>query len=163
MNGAPPDGPTPDPTDHQLTDDDLLAMLGAALDASDPVPERVLEGARAAFTWRNIDIELAQIVFDSAHDLAGVRSEEINRQLTFQAPGVEIEVMMIENGQRRLVGQLIPPLETSVELVAGDEVQAAQSDRLGRFSFDDLGPGPVRLVVLGGDGQRLVQTDWVLF
>ena len=127
------------------------------------MPESVQVGARAAFTWRNIDTELAQIVFDSAQELAGVRTEETNRQLTFHAPGVEIEVMVIEDGTRRIVGQLIPPTETAVELVAGDDVQSTRTDRLGRFSFDDLGPGPVRIDVLGGDGERLVQTDWVLF
>ena len=145
------------------TDDELLAVLGRALDASDPVPETVLEGARAAFTWRNIDIELAQIVFDSAQELSGVRSEDVNRQVTFEAPGVEIEVMVVENGARRLVGQLVPPTERTVELVGSDTVVSADTDRLGRFTFDDIAPGPVRLVVLGADGERLVQTEWVLF
>jgi hypothetical protein len=145
------------------TDDELLAVLGQALDASDPVPEAVLEGARAAFTWRNIDTELAQIVFDSARELTGVRSEDVNRQVTFEAPGVEIEVMVVENGARRLVGQLVPPTERTVELVGSDSVESAETDRLGRFTFDDIAPGPVRLVVLGADGERLVQTEWVLF
>ncbi len=149
--------------DDVMSDDELLALLGQAISATDPVPDHVMVGARAAFTWRNIDTELAQIVFDSAHELAGVRSSDTNRQLTFQAPGVEIEVMLIENGARRLVGQLIPPQETSIELVAGDDVVSARSDRLGRFTFDQVAPGPVRLVVLGGGGERLVQTDWVLF
>jgi hypothetical protein len=146
-----------------MTDDELLETLGRALAAAEPVPESVQHGARAAFTWRNIDTELAQIVFDSAQELVGVRSEDVNRQVTFQAPGVEIEVMVIEDGTRRLVGQLIPPTETDVEMVAGDDVSSVRSDRLGRFTFDDLGPGPVRLVVLGRDGERLVQTDWVIF
>jgi hypothetical protein len=163
MGDDPPIDPTALGSGSILNDDDLIVELGRALDAADPVPEKVLEGARAAFTWRNIDTELAQIVFDSAQELSGVRSEDVERQLTFQAPGVEIEVMLIENGNRRLVGQLIPPTETAVELVAGDDIQSSLSDRLGRFSFDDLSPGPVRLVVLGGDGERLVQTDWVLF
>ena len=145
------------------TDDELLAVLGRALDASDPVPETVLEGARAAFTWRNIDTELAEIVFDSAQELTGVRSEDVNRQVTFEAPGVEIEVMVVENGARRLVGQLVPPTERTVELVGSDSVESADTDRLGRFTFDDIAPGPVRLVVLGADGERLVQTEWVLF
>jgi hypothetical protein len=146
-----------------LSDDELLATLGRALDAADPVPESVLVGARAAFTWRNIDTELAQIVFDSNSELAGVRSEDINRQVTFEAPGVEIEVMVVENGNRRLVGQLVPPVERTVELVGSDSVLSVDTDRLGRFDFDDIAPGPVRIVVRGADGERLVQTEWVLF
>ena len=146
-----------------LNDDELLATLGRGLDAADPVPESVLEGARAAFTWRNIDTELAQIVFDSNTELAGVRSEDINRQVTFEAPGVEIEVMVVENGTRRLVGQLVPPAKRTVELVGSDSVLSIDTDHLGRFDFDNIAPGPVRIVVRGADGQRLVQTEWVLF
>jgi hypothetical protein len=153
------------PTDPSSTisDEVLLELLGEALAAADPVPDHVLEGARAAFTWSTIDTELAELVFDSSRELAGVRAEETNRQITFQAPGVEIEVMVIENGSRRLIGQLVPPSEQTVELVGAETVYSAQTDRLGRFSFDAIDPGPVRLVVLDANGSRLVQTEWVLF
>ncbi len=157
MNSSAPGG-VPD-----MTDDDLLATLGQALAAADPMPDHVAAGARAAFTWRTIDAELAELVFDSANELAGVRSEDVNRQVTFQAPGVEIEVMVIDDSTRRLVGQLIPPAEMDVELVAGDVVTSQRTDHLGRFTFDLAEPGPVRLVVLGADGEILVQTEWVLF
>jgi len=43
----------------------------------------VIEGARAAWTWRTIDQELAELVFDSAGELTGVRSEDTARQLTY--------------------------------------------------------------------------------
>lgn len=152
------------PHEQAMPDDDqLLDLLAAALREADPVPDHVLAGARSAFTWRTIDAELAELVFDSSRELTGVRSEETNRQITFRAPGVEIEVMVIENGNRRLVGQLVPPSSKQVELVGTDSVHSAETDRLGRFTFDDLAPGPVRLVVLGEDGTHLVQTEWVLF
>lgn len=160
MNGRAPDRRE----DETMTaDDELLGLLGQALATADPVPEHVLDGARAAFTWRTIDAELAELVFDSAEDLAGVRAGDANRQVTFKAPGVEIEVMLIENGSRRLVGQLVPPSEQRVELVGAETVSTTDSDRLGRFTFDELAPGPVRLVVLDADGARIVQTEWVLF
>lgn len=146
-----------------LDDNGLLELLGDALRATDPVPAHVLDGARAAFTWRTIDAELAELVFDSSRELAGVRAEESNRQVTFKAPGVEIEVMVIENGTRRLVGQLVPPSTKQIELVGGDSVYTTETDRLGRFTFDELAPGPVRLVVLGEDGAHIVQTEWILF
>ena len=146
-----------------LSDDQLLAALAEAVAETDLVTDRQREAARAAFTWRTIDTELAELVFDSRQELAGVRAEDANRQVTFQAPGVEIEVMVIENGTRRLVGQLVPPAVHTVELVGADSVQSVESDRLGRFTFDVLEPGPVRLVVLGADGARIVQTEWVLF
>lgn len=156
---------TPDRREDETmtADDELLGVLGQALAEVDPVPDHVLAGARAAFTWRTIDAELAELVFDSAKELAGVRADDANRQVTFKAPGVEIEVMLIENGSRRLVGQLVPPSAKRVELVGAEEVFTTESDRLGRFTFDELAPGPVRLVVLDSDGARIVQTEWVLF
>ena len=56
-----------------LTDDDVQELVGRALRESDPVPEHVLAAARGAFTWRTIDQELADLVFDSATELTGVR------------------------------------------------------------------------------------------
>jgi hypothetical protein len=146
---------------HDTSDEALLRSLGDALRAADPVPERVTNGAKAAFTWRSIDVELAQIEFDSAVDLAGVRGHD-DRQITFRAPGVEIEIMMMETGSRRLVGQLVPPGEMSVELVESDGVRTTGSDRLGRFGFDDVALGPIRLSVVDDDGRRIVQTEWVV-
>lgn len=150
-----------DPHDEQR-DDELTALLGRALRRAEAVPTRVIDGARAAFTWRTIDAELAELVFDSANELTGVRSEQTARQVTFQAPGVEIEVMVIENGHRRVVGQLVPTQEVTVQLIAGESVTDVRSDHLGQFCFDDVPPGPVRLSVLGSSGENLVQTEWVL-
>ena len=151
-----------------MSDDELAGLVAQALTSNDPVPDHVLDGARAAFTWRTIETELAELafaemVFDSSRELTGVRSEDADRQVTFRAPGVEIEVMIVENGSRRLIGQLVPPSETTIELVGADAVYSASTDRLGRFVFDELVPGPVRLVVRGADGARIVQTEWVLF
>ena len=70
------------------TDDALQELLGIGLQDADPVPEHVLAAARGAWTWRTIDQELADLVFDSATELSGVRDRGGARQLTFQAPGV---------------------------------------------------------------------------
>ena len=157
---------TPPPVIHDDTidsEDGLLALLGQALAATDPPPAHVLNGARAAHTWRTIDAELAELVFDSARELTGVRSEDVKRQVTFEAPGIEIEIMVVDQATRRLVGQLIPQQESKIELVSDDGISSMITDRLGRFSFDEVAPGPVRLVVTGDDDRPLVQTEWVLF
>jgi hypothetical protein len=146
-----------------VSDDELLALVGRALRTADPVPDEVREGARAAWTWRTIDEELATLVFDSAAELTGVRSEDTSRQLTFRAPGMEIEVMVVDDATRRLVGQLVPPGAFTVTLLAGDAEVPQATDRLGRFAFDDVAPGPVRLVVADPDGTAVVTTEWVLF
>jgi len=144
------------------SDDELLALVGRALRAADPVPDHVIDGARAAWTWRTIDEELAELVFDSSNQLAGVRSEDTARQLTFRSPGVEIEVMVTDEASRRVIGQLIPPGEFTVRLLIGDAVIEEPTDRLGRFTFNGIAPGPVRLVVVDEHGHHLVITEWVL-
>jgi hypothetical protein len=146
-----------------VSDDELLELLGRALRAADPVPDPVLHGARAAWTWRTIDEELAELVFDSAAELTGVRSEDTARQLTFRAPGMEIEVMIVDEASRRIVGQLVPPGAFTITLLAGDEQHEQATDRLGRFSFDAVRPGPVRLAVSDPGGTHIVTTEWVLF
>jgi hypothetical protein len=146
-----------------VSDDDLLELVGRALRAADPVPDRVIEGARAAWTWRTIDQELAELVFDSTAELTGVRSEDTARQLTFRAPGMEIEVMIVDEASRRIVGQLIPPGSFTVQLLSRDDVVREETtDRLGRFSFDTVAPGPVRLAVIDPDGTHIVTTEWTL-
>jgi hypothetical protein len=71
-------------------------------------------------------------------------------------------VMVIDGGSRRIVGQLVPPQEVTVQLVRDETVSETRTDRLGRFSFADVAPGPVRLAVLGSGGEHLVHTEWLL-
>ncbi len=145
-----------------IGDDELLARLAAALPQADPVPAAVTEFAQAAFGWRTIDAELAELVFDSAVDeLVGVRSEDDTRQVTFRAPGVEIEVVVLAGGVRRIVGQLVPPQEAEIELRHDGESRATRSDSLGRFAFQDVPTGPVSLRCKLAD-DHTVQTDWMI-
>lgn len=150
--------------DHH-PDEQLLADLAAAIDAADPVPDAVLEAAKVSYTWRTVDAELAELVFDSAvEELAGVRSgEESTRQITFRAPGVEIEVAVMSEGARRIIGQLVPPQQAEIELRFGTETRTVNSDNLGRFTFHEVPVGPISLrCLLGGDDATVVQTDWML-
>lgn len=143
-------------------DDTLLELLGAALQAGDPVPEHVLAAARGAVAWRTIDQDLADLVFDSAVELTGVRDRDAARQLTFRAADLEIELMVVDPLSRRLVGQLVPARATSVTLESTAESVTQESDSYGRFTFDTVADGPVRLAVDGADGHADVLTDWVL-
>ena len=36
------------------------------------------------------------------------------------------------------------------------------TDRLGRFTFEAVAPGPVRITVIDPDGTHVVSTEWVL-
>ena len=144
-----------------VNDDEMLELLGRALRTVEPVPDHLIHAARGAWTWRTIDEELAELVFDSALESSGVRSEDTARQLTFRSPGVEIEVMVVEGGGRRIVGQLVPAQEVTVELTGDDgAVEERRTDRLGRFTFDHASAGQVRLTVHGESGA--VSTEWTV-
>lgn len=149
-----------DTTAAPADDDELVVLVGHALTRVDPVPAHLVDGARSAFTWRTIDVELAELTFDSAHMATGVRAVESDRQVTFASPGIEIELTVIGSGARRLVGQLVPPSPATVELTACANVVTTCADDLGRFSFDDVAAGPLRLAVR--EAGRTVQTE-ILF
>ncbi|MDJ0496795.1 MAG: hypothetical protein QNJ89_03130 [Acidimicrobiia bacterium] len=162
-------------TEH-YSDEQLLNRLAEALDSADPMPPEVAEAAKATFTWRTIDAELAALVFDSASDeLVGVRGAETGRdaetaggtdsarQMTFRTPGVEIELVVVSETSRRLVGQLVPPQAAEIELHHEDFTATAQSDSLGRFLFHDVPTGSVRLTCrLPDEDGAVIQTEWII-
>lgn len=147
-----------------MRDEQLLSRLAEALDAAEPIPPEVIEAAKATFTWRTIDAELAALVFDSAtEELVGVRSAEATRQMTFRTPGVEIELVVVSETSRRLVGQLVPPQAAEIELHHEDETRTVQSDNLGRFTFHDVPAGSIRLTCkLSAEGEAIIQTEWII-
>jgi hypothetical protein len=144
-------------------DGDLLAALRGVWDEVDPVPEHVLEAARGAFAWRDVDAELAELVLDSRLTDAGVRSSEGPRLLTFEAPDLTIEVEVgVTTTGRNLVGQLVPPGPASVTVRCNGPDRVVEADDLGRFSAAGVPAGPVSLLCrrVGGDGRALA-TSWV--
>jgi hypothetical protein len=145
-------------------DADLLAVLHGIWDEVDPVPAHVLEAARGAFAWRDIDAELAELVLDSRLTEAGVRSAEGPRLLTFEAPGLTIEVEVgVTAGGRNLVGQLVPPGPAAVTIRCNGPDRTLEADDLGRFSAVDVPAGPVSLLCrrAGTDATADLATSWV--
>jgi hypothetical protein len=140
----------------------LLALVGEVLNVADPVPDHVLAAASGAVAWRTIDQALADLVFDSSFELTGVRDKNAARQLTFRSDDVEIELMLVDTAQRRLVGQLVPAMSTTVRLESTETSVEQTTDRFGRFSFDGVQTGPVRITVPGTAEGRAVTTDWML-
>ena len=89
--------------------DPVVAELRSMLDRADPVPDSVLAAAKAAFSWRTIDAELAELTADSLFADTGVRTAEGARLLTFEGPGIEVEVEVAHTGAgRKLTGQVVP-------------------------------------------------------
>jgi hypothetical protein len=136
-----------------MSHDELEARLRAVVGHIDPVPSLVDEGARAAFGWRTIDEDLAELMRDSADELAeaGVRGPGGARQLSFESPalGIELEVVATGPRSRRIEGQLLPPAAATVRVERpGEDAVSVQADELGRFVLEELRAGAMRLHVL---------------
>ena len=132
--------------------DELLVQELRAFLEPDPVPAALVAAARATFTWRSVDDELAALLSDSA-DLAltGVRGTG-DRRLAFEAPQLVIEFVLVPGARgSRLEGQLAPPGPARIEVLSGDEVTEIDADQHGRFALDGVRNGPLSLRVVRGD------------
>lgn len=153
-----------DQTPAQPNDELLMERLRDLSHRHDPVPPEVASAARASFIWRTVDAELALLSYDSVLDddrLVGVRGGGEGRLLTFEGPGLSVEVQATEGrgGTRRLVGQLVPPRQAVLEIRHPDGSSDASADELGRFTVEAVPAGPVSLKVTIDD--TVVETDWV--
>ena len=132
--------------------DDLLVQELRAFLEPDPVPAAVAAAARATFTWRSVDDELAALLSDSADlVLTGVRGAG-DRRLAFEAPQLVIEFVLVPGPRgSRLEGQLAPPGPARIEVLSGDDVTEIEADQHGRFALDGVRNGPLSLRVARGD------------
>jgi hypothetical protein len=131
---------------------ELEARLRAIVGRMDGVPPGVDEAARAAFGWRTLDADLAELMRDSADETveAGVRGPGGARQLSFESPALAIELDVVATGPRvrRVEGQLLPPGAARVTVERpGEDPVSVQADDLGRFVLDGLRAGAIRLHV----------------
>jgi len=144
----------------------LLDTLRAVVRQADPVPPEVTDAARATYTWRTVDAELAELAYDSLLDdqrLAGVRGGSALRALTFEGASLTVELEVADDGaHRRLLGQLVPPGAAQIEVRHPGGVLRLAADEVGRFAAAGVAPGPVslRCQVEGFDGPAL-ETAWV--
>lgn len=145
-------------------DDALVQELRAAVASSEAVSERSRDAARAAFTWRNVDRELEELLTLS-HDsslvedvlVRGSASTE-TRALAFEGAGFGLEVELTGDA---LVGQVVPgrTCRVVVRSVAG-AAAAVEVDEDGFFTLADVPQGTVRFEVTIEDAGYA--TEWVL-
>lgn len=146
-----------------LSDSDrgLVAAVGRALADQDDTPAAIREMGYAAFIWRAIDEELADLIFDSqSHaDLAAaaVRSEEA--QVWAMTYGTEAVTIELEVHDDEVVGQIVPATYGDVVVLpAHGTPQAVVVDDLGCFSVAPLPTTSFRLRV---GTRRPVSTPWI--
>lgn len=154
---------TPDePDDNELEQE--LRRLAARLD---PVPPELVEAAAEALSWRDIDTELAELVFDSLLDAgqgAPVRGSADRRLVSFQTPGLTIDVEVTSTASgREVLGQITPAQRATVEIRHRAGIVTTDADELGCFRSASLQTGPMSLRLRPADrGPRpAVVTDWL--
>ena len=144
--------------------DRLEERLRRVASEADPVPESVVAAARAAFTTRDLDAELAELVADSAVDegvLTRDGSDDV-RMLSFAVGDVTVDVD-VEPGPAPgtvVVHGLVVGAVGEIVVVTHDARVSAAVDDHGRFQNLAVSAGPVRLELTTAEGRR-VATSWV--
>jgi hypothetical protein len=152
--------------DNATQDDEaLLQRLRAICEEVDPAPDLVLRSARAAFSLRRLDAELAELVMDSAEEPAGavaVRAAGLAdiRMLSFVAGPLRVELQVTErDGGRHLVAHI-----TGIDLAAAVLETATGQHTLdtedGVLIAEQVPAGRVRFRLTTVSGAAFV-TSWI--
>lgn len=146
-------------------DDALLAALREARQRAEDVPPEFVAAARAVFTWRTVDAELAALVHDSALEAGqAVRGDDVPgeepaalRTLTFTTSQLTLEVEVTDGA---LLGQVVPtgPGELELRELRGP-VSVARIDEDGCFVVRPVPTGTFRLHVRAVGGTSAL-TGW---
>lgn len=142
--------------DH-FSDDQLMALLAAG-DVVPEVSEESLDLARMAFDWRTLDVELAELVADSAlEQTVALRSATSPRLVSFEGRKVSLELEIESRDDARVItGRLFPRQEATVEVIRlVGSAQVVDTDVDGRFVVE-VPAGPVAFDVLS------IRTDWLV-
>jgi hypothetical protein len=139
-------------------DDRLLGELGDAVRAGRAVPERFRAAARAAYGWRTVDAELAELTADTSAPLAGARAgAPAARTLRFRAGELEVEVELTADA---LQGQLVPAGPGRIALeTPGGAARESEVDGVGWFLFTPPPATTFRLRIRPDSGPAVV-TAW---
>ena len=145
-------------------DEQLLAALRESVRTRQAVPETFVDMGKSAYTWHNIDAELAQLTYDSSRErdrdqLAGVRSETASiRALTFTSAHLSLELEVTETA---LLGQVIPPRAGTLETQTGaGTITSTPVDEIGCFAVEPIPASPFRLRCRTADGADVL-TGWI--
>ncbi|MFJ2734627.1 hypothetical protein [Streptomyces sp. NPDC087317] len=137
----------------------LEEELRQAVAILDPVPHDLRQLAVEAFALHDLDARIAELTFDSLVDAIPVRgATDTPRMLTFQAGELTVDVEVTGDG---LMGQVLPPQQARIEVLAGPRRQgpALTADELGRFTGDAPPAGPFALRLRAG--AEVVVTEWL--
>jgi hypothetical protein len=143
--------------------DELEGELRAMAARADDPPAEVLAAARAAFTVRDLDAELAVLLLDSwdpdpARPLASVRSEGAPRLLSYALRHATIDLEVTERGGAcEVIGHVTGVQPEELELESVHHRTPCRIDALGRF-MTRIAPETFRLRAKTAEGPVL--TPW---
>jgi len=148
--------------DPDLSRDDhaLMAALREALATGHhPREELVVANAQDAFTFADLEAELAGLVFDSllpADAGPAERDGTATRMIVFESEALSMELEFVGD---TVVGQIAPGGRRRVTVETPDGVAAeVTTDELGCFSLPAPANGPLRFRIVR-DGSTTV-TEW---
>jgi hypothetical protein len=138
-----------------LSDADWLETLRLMWTERDPVPVDLADRVSVALAVADLDAELLELV-EGALSGAGARGEDRTRTVTFSSETVSV-MMTIDTGTggTRLDGWVTDGGGLRVELRTGASSRDTVADEDGRFAFDGIPAGLVRLVLHPTDGATL--------
>ncbi|MGN9812830.1 hypothetical protein ACTMSW_26195 [Micromonospora sp. BQ11] len=148
-------------------DDRLLTELGAAVQEGRQVPESFVRAGKAAYAWRTVDAELAELRLDSRlaePEPVGLRGEPSGpgsgpRALSFTASGLAIEVEIHPDAIR---GQLVPAQPGVVRIRDAEGATGeVPVDEFGWFVVGTVPVVPFRLQARTEAGMAVI-TDWIM-
>jgi hypothetical protein len=155
-------------TSSREDDDRLLEELRAALRAAGQPTESMSAAAAAAFSWRRVDAELAELDLEPASpqpENGSSRDEYALARTNGSDPAVlrftsAFATIELEAGDDGWAGMLHPAAPGQVTVLGpdGTALETAPIDELGAFFVTPTASGPVRLRCRTGAGQLL--TDW---
>jgi hypothetical protein len=142
-------------------DVELLAELANLYAAADPVPDGLADRILFALDLDTIDQELARLD-ERLVGAAGTRGAERTSAVTFSSDSLTamITITPVDATSIRLDGWASPGDSLSVELITAQGSRHATASPEGRFEFDGLAPGWVKLIfhdVDRGDGRSVCQ------
>jgi hypothetical protein len=114
----------------------VIDIIDAAFeDGLDPVPDHLTAAAIDAFTWRTVDTDLADLLYDSHEaDLIGVRGTSTERR-SFRY-GAGDFVIRVHLTPATLIVMVEPPLSVGCRIRSGDLVIEHRTDELGELVTD---------------------------
>jgi predicted transcriptional regulator len=145
-----------------MSDDELMARLRRIADEVDGPPDLVAESARAAFSMRRLDEEIAELLHDSDRSQGQlVRGETAGpRALSFRAAAVSIEVQIEVVDDRVALSGVVTGASGDATIESTTEAaQTVRIDKHGWFRIGDLPVGPLRVRLTADDGGG-VTSSW---